>query len=132
MKILALMAVAIVLLFNTAGSAAGRDLSSGDKQFLAAYGKIQTALAADDLDAAKTAAKDLSAAGADVAKSKSLEDARAAVGKLSITAEKLAAGAPGYYVFHCGMVNKDWVQTSKETANPYTGKEMAGCGEAKN
>jgi hypothetical protein len=132
MKILSLMAFAAVLFFNIAASAAGRDLSAGDKQFLAAYGKIQTALAADDLDSATTAAKELGVAGADLGKSKSLEEARSAFANLSVTAEKLATGEPGYYVFHCGMANKDWVQTSAEVANPYTGKAMAGCGEAKN
>jgi hypothetical protein len=60
-----------------------------------------------------------------------LDEARAGFAKLSDTAEKLAAGQPGYFVLHCSMVNKDWVQTSADAANPYGGKDMVGCGEVK-
>lgn len=62
-------------------------------------------------------------------KSQSLSDARTAFEKLSANAIKLAADQPGYHVFHCGMVNKDWVQTSEQASNPYLGKQMPGCGE---
>jgi len=39
---------------------------------------------------------------------------------------------PGYYVYHCPMLKKDWVQTSTTTVNPYAGKDMLGCGEIRN
>ncbi|MFH1538784.1 MAG: DUF3347 domain-containing protein [bacterium] len=34
-----------------------------------------------------------------------------------------------YYTFYCPMVKRYWLQTSKETLNPYYGKEMLGCGK---
>ncbi len=107
------------------------DLSDQDKQFLTAYGKVHDALVADDLASAKKAGADLGPDGADLTKSKSLDEARAAFGKLSDKAVKLAAGQSGYYVAHCPMKNKDWVQTSTTIANPYGGKEMISCGEIK-
>ena len=103
--------------------------SDQDKQFLTAYGKAHDALVADDLGGAKKAGTDLGPDGADLSKSKSLDEARAAFGKLSSKAVKLAAGQNGYYVAHCPMKNKDWVQTSTTISNPYGGKEMIGCGE---
>jgi hypothetical protein len=106
-------------------------LSDADKQFLARYEKVRSALAADDLGAARTAAGDLGDEGAPLAKSNSLKDARAAFEKLSEKAKQLAAGQAGYYVVHCPMLQKDWVQTSEKIANPYYGKEMATCGEIK-
>jgi hypothetical protein len=107
------------------------ELSSGDKQFLTGYEEVRAALAADDLNSAQKAAATLTEKGSAIVKSKSLDEARAAFEKLSEEAVKLASGQPGYYVLHCGMVNKDWVQTSKQPSNPYAGKEMAGCGEVK-
>jgi hypothetical protein len=106
-------------------------LSDADKQFLARYERVRSALSADDFGAAKTAAGDLGEEGAQVAKSSSLKDARAAFEKLSDKAKQLAAGQAGYYVVHCPMLNKDWVQTSEKIANPYYGKGMATCGEIK-
>ena len=34
-----------------------------------------------------------------------------------------------YFTFYCPMVEEHWLQTSKETLNPYYGKEMLGCGK---
>jgi hypothetical protein len=106
-------------------------LSDADKQFLARYEKVRSALAADDLGAAKTAAGDLGDEAAELAKSSSLKDARTAFEKLSEKAKQLATGQPGYYVAHCPMLKKDWVQTSEKIANPYGGKDMVTCGEIK-
>jgi hypothetical protein len=106
-------------------------LSDQDKQFLNSYGKAHDALVADDLTGAKQAAANLGPAGATLAKSKSLDEARSAFGKLSDKAVKLATGQSGYYVAHCPMKNKDWVQTSTTIANPYGGKDMISCGEIK-
>src|SRR5438045_1233632 len=106
-------------------------LSDTEKQFLIRYEKIRSALADDDLANAKAAAADLGAEGAPLAQSTSLKDARAAFEKLSDKAKQLAAGQSGYYVAHCPMLKKDWVQTSEKIANPYGGKEMVTCGEIK-
>ena len=118
---IAIMAIAV--------SAQASNLSDNDKQFLAGYEKVHTALAADDLSTAKSAAKDLGEEGSDIAQAGSLKDARAGFEKLSNRAKTLAAGQSGYHVAHCPMLNKDWVQTSTMIANPYGGKEMIGCGE---
>jgi hypothetical protein len=107
------------------------NLSDNDKQFLAGYEKIHTALAADDLSSAKTAAKGLGEEGSDIAKAGSLKDARAGFEKLSSRAKTLVAGQSGFHVVHCPMLKKDWVQTSTTVANPYGGKDMVGCGEIK-
>ena len=106
-------------------------LSDQDKKFLTSYEKIHIALAADDLAGAKAAANDLGESGSDIAKANSLKDARAGFEKLSAHAKTVAAGQSGYYVAHCPMKNKDWVQTSTTIANPYGGKEMVSCGEIK-
>jgi hypothetical protein len=106
-------------------------LSETDKQFLARYEKVRSVLAADDLSAARMAAGDLGDEGEGLAKSNSLKDARAAFEKLSEKAKQLVAGQAGYYVVHCPMLQKDWVQASEKIANPYYGKEMATCGEIK-
>jgi hypothetical protein len=118
---IAIMAIAV--------SAQAAKLSDKDKQFLAGYEKVHTALAADDLSTAKSAAKDLGEEGSDIAQAGSLKDARAGFEKLSNRAKTLVAGQSGYHVAHCPMLNKDWVQTSTTIANPYGGKEMIGCGE---
>lgn len=112
-------------------SAQAANLSDKDKQFLSGYQKVSAALATDDLSAAKTAAKALGDDGAEVAKAASLKDARTAFVKLSNRATALVAGQDGYYVVHCPMLKKDWVQTSTTIANPYGGKDMASCGEIK-
>jgi hypothetical protein len=125
-----LLAAAIAMT-AIAFSAQAANLSDKDKQFLAGYEKVHTALAADDLSTAKSAAKDLGEEGGDIAKASSLKDARAAFEKLSIRAKTLAAGQSGYHVFHCPMLKKDWVQASTTVANPYGGKDMVGCGEIK-
>ena len=120
--------VAVCLALNLAAAAS---LSDNDRQFLAAYEKVRSALAADDLGGAKAAADNLGDAGADLAKSTSLKEARVAFEKLSDKAKQLVAGQSGYYVVNCPMLKKDWVQTSEKIGNPYYGKEMAGCGEIK-
>lgn len=110
-------------------SASAVTLSDKDKQFLSGYEKAHTALAADDLSGAKAAANDLGSEGAELSKSSSLKEARTAFEKLSAKAKQLAAGQPGYYIYYCPMLKKDWVQTSTTTANPYAGKDMVGCGQ---
>ena len=53
-------------------------LTDQNKQFLAAYERVHQALVADDLPGAQKAAADLGPSGADLTKSKSLAEARAA------------------------------------------------------
>jgi len=129
MKYLIMFTAACIAL-ATSVSAAG-PLSDNDKQFLAGYEKVRAALAADDLSAAKVAARDLGDDGAALAKSSSLKEARVAFERPSDKAKQLAAGQPGYYVVNCPMLKKDWVQISETIGNPYYGKEMASCGEIK-
>jgi hypothetical protein len=130
-KISAACAAMVFALIGLAVSLQAADLSDQDKQFLNSYGKAHDALVADDLAGAKQAAVDLGPAGATLAKSKSLGEARLAFDKLSDKAVKLAAGQSGYYVAHCPMKNMDWVQTATTVANPYGGKDMISCGEIK-
>jgi hypothetical protein len=125
-KLFTLAAICVALSSAIAGAAT---LSDKDKQFLTGYEKAHVALAADDLNGAKAAADDLGSEGAELSKSSSLKEARTAFERLSAKAKQLAAGQPGYYVYHCPMLKKDWVQTSTTTANPYAGKDMVGCGE---
>ncbi len=104
-------------------------LTDQDKQFLSAYEKVHDALVADDLPGAKKAAGNLGKGGAELSTGNSLKDARAAFEKLSAEAKQLTSGQSRYHIFHCPMLQKDWVQTSTTTANPYGGKDMVGCGE---
>lgn len=121
---------AVALLTLTAPLFAAK-LTDQNEQFLAAYGKVHRALVADDLASAKKAAAALKASGTEVANSKSLDEARTAFTKVSTEAEKLAAGESGYYVMHCPMLKKDWVQTNSKVENPFGGKDMLNCGEVK-
>ena len=121
-------AVALVALANPLSAA---PLTDQDKKFLATYDKVHHALVADDLAGARKAAAELGTAGDELAKSNSLDEARNAFSKLSDQAEKLATGQAGFYVVHCPMLKKDWVQTTDKIANPYGGKDMTTCGEIK-
>lgn len=130
-KIAVTLSLSAVALSLFAAPLLAAQLTDQDKQFLAAYGKAHDALVADDLAGAKQAATSLGPDGTDLSKSKSLDEARAAFAKLSDKTVKLAAGQSGYYIAHCPMKNKDWVQTSTTIANPYGGKGMISCGEIK-
>lgn len=110
---------------------AAEELSESDKFFLADYEKMRAALAADDLARSNEVAAELTADGFPAAKSETLERARAEFVKLSETAITTAAKQPGYYVVHCPMLNRDWVQTSKQISNPYGGKDLLTCGQIK-
>jgi hypothetical protein len=131
MKTLGIILLVTICVAFASATMQAAPLSETDKQFLARYERVRSALAADDLGAARTAAGDLGEEGAPLAKSSSLKEARAVFEKLSDKAKQLAAGQPGFYVVHCPMLQKDWVQASEKIANPYYGKEMATCGEIK-
>jgi len=81
--------------------ASAADLSDKDKRFLTTYEKIHSALAADDLAAAKSAAQSLGDEGNEIAKASSLKDARAGFEKLTARAKTVAADQTDYHVFHC-------------------------------
>ena len=74
---------------------AAESLSAADKDFLAGYEKIQSALATDDLAAAKKAATDLGESGAALAKRDSLKEARSSFEALALFAAALAIAALG-------------------------------------
>ena len=123
---IALSAIAFSL---TVAPLSGAELTDQNKNFLAGYEKVHHALVADDLAGAKKAAGQLGSQGTELAKSKSLDEARTAFAKLSDEAKRMVAGQPGIYVYHCPMLKKDWVQTSDKVANPYGGKDMVDCGK---
>ncbi|MBW8780675.1 MAG: DUF3347 domain-containing protein [Verrucomicrobia bacterium] len=110
-------------------------------EWLAAYVKISSALAADDLAGAKAAASGLAGQAADsppvvlqagaITKASGLTDAREAFKTLTALIEPLAAGEKGYVVMYCPMKDADWVQAAGKVKNPYYGKAMLGCGEPK-
>lgn len=120
-----------VALVSLASSLNAAEVTDQNKQFLRTYDKVHHALLADDLAGAKKTAANLGASGVELTNGNSLDDARSAFAKVSIEAEKLAAGQSGYYVMHCPMKNADWVQTSAKVENPYGGKKMLSCGEVK-
>jgi hypothetical protein len=124
-KLLAALTVFALVSF----SAASASPSDQDKQFLAGYEKVRSALVVDDLAAAKAAAKDLGEQDEGITKTSSLKDARLGFEKLSVRAKTLVEGEAGYHVFHCPMLQKDWVQISTTAGNPYAGKAMPTCGE---
>lgn len=122
-----------LLTLVAAARVSAADLAPADKEFLAKYEPVRAALAADDLAAAKKAAASLPDPGAaKLAGAADLVAARSEFAALSARAVKLAQTTTGYYVVHCPMVNKDWVQPTKEVSNPYEGKEMSTCGIVKN
>jgi hypothetical protein len=107
------------------------------------YVKISTALAADDFDAAKSAAaalateataganQDIAAQAKAVAQADTMAAARKKFVTLSNAIEPLAAGKKEYVVMYCPMAKADWVQPAGTTANPYYGKMMLTCGSPK-
>ncbi|OFZ53770.1 MAG: hypothetical protein A2428_17015 [Bdellovibrionales bacterium RIFOXYC1_FULL_54_43] len=68
-----------------------------------------------------------------LAKAKDLKSARDAFKALSSTVIPWARKAKpaGVQEYFCSMADASWLQSSGETANPYYGKEMRGCGEVK-
>jgi len=110
------------------GTSLAADLPPEDKQFLAGYEKVRSALATDDLNGAKQAAVELGEAGSAFAQSEKIDAARAEFSKLSERAVQLGRGQSGYYVVNCPMLRKEWLQPSGRISNPYAGKSMPECG----
>lgn len=119
------------------------DMMDMKPEILSAYVKVSTALAADDLAAAKTAAsavaehasmsdnKDIATKATALAKASKIEAARGAFRELSVAVEPLVAGNKDLVVMYCPMADSDWVQAKGKTQNPYFGKAMLTCGEPK-
>lgn len=134
-----LFATALVLGFGPMAVAAV-DMKS---DILSSYVKVSSALAADDLAAAKTAAaevaehagmssghKEIANKANAVAKASNIQQARGAFKELSNAVIPLSAGEKNYVVMHCPMAG-DWVQTGNGVKNPYMGKAMLTCGGPK-
>lgn len=110
-------------------------LTPANKAFLANYETVRAALVADNLAGAKQAAAKITGqkAAETLASCQTIAQARQAFGELSKTAEKVAAGQPGYFVMECPMFHVDgknahWVQTSDKVSNPYMGQMAETCG----
>ncbi len=125
------LAACVLTSLALASSAGAAELSPDDRKFLTHYDAVLTALAADDLAEAKTAATAMGETGAPLAQSESIADARKEFATLSAQALKLSEGQEGYYHVNCPMLKKDWVQTSTTIANPYAGSSMLTCGVIK-
>jgi len=110
------------------------ELTKAQSKFLANYEGVRSALATDDLDAAKRSAANIadSEAARQLSNASSLSAARVAFKKLSADAIQLAKGHEGYYVANCPMAGSDWLQTTTTISNPYLGRQMSTCGSIKN
>lgn len=136
-----LLLVATALLGALRLSAADKMGSMGS-EIITAYAKVTTALAADDLAAAKTAAaevadhagmaKNTAVAGKAkaLAAAKDIEGARKELIGLTTAVEPLAKGDKNYVLMNCPMAG-DWIQQKGPTKNPYMGKAMLTCGGPK-
>ncbi len=117
------------------------------KPLIDPYLRVQQALAADALDAARAAAGAVAAAGAklgadgqaiqsaagDLQRATDLKSARAAFGQLSDALMMLAKESgvrldDDVKVAYCPMVRTYWLQKGEEIRNPFYGREMADCG----
>lgn len=110
------------------------ELTKAQTKFLANYEGVRAALAADDLEAAKRSAANISESqtAAQLSKAQSLNAARVAFKKLSAEAIQIAKGHEGYYVANCPMAGSDWVQVTTKISNPYLSREMVTCGSIRN
>lgn len=125
-------------------SASAKEASKEETACLQAYHQVHEDLAKDDLAGAKKSASNLvqkatatksdsiAKHAGELAKSDSLESARAHFMAISEECIKMAAGVDGQYVFTCPMAKADWLQTdNKHVSNPYMGKKMPTCGSLK-
>lgn len=131
---LALSSAALYAADHGSHGAHAAELTKSQTNFLANYEGVRAALAADDLEAAKRSAANItkSQTAAQLSKASSLDAARVAFKKLSTEAIQIAKGHQGYYVANCPMAGSDWLQATTKISNPYLGREMATCGSIKN
>jgi hypothetical protein len=106
------------------------------------YLPVSAALAADDLNKAKTAAAELAQQAASdgmasvaqaahtIAEAKDISTARSALKGLTADLEPMADGS-SYVVMTCPMAQADWIQSDNNVRNPYYGKSMLTCGAPK-
>lgn len=127
--------------------------------FLQPYFELQESLSKDDLSGAKKHAamfkemlghgpsfdeapslSDLSEAADTISKASGLDEARTAFHVISTDMGKMVehvgtSGKHDVYVMSCPMAFKgkggEWLQSSKQTANPYFGASMYRCGSVK-
>lgn len=131
----------LILLVTSALAAVSTRAAEDSFSLIPRYLKVASALAADDLPSARADAQvlataattlrrpDIGAAAQVVAKADSLATAREAFKTLSTPVIALAKQAKGYFILSCPMAKADWVQSTREVANPYFGKAMLTCGE---
>jgi len=124
----------IVKSYLVVQKALAADKTEGVSDSLAKIHTAAAALAESSNGKLKEQAKAL-AAHSDV-KVKDLKGARAAFKPLSTDVIALvqimpqsAAIAPELYDVNCPMVKANWLQPSKDVANPYMGSEMLDCGK---
>jgi Protein of unknown function (DUF3347) len=110
---------------------------------LSAYVPVATALAADDLAGAQSAAKELTCwadchgddtlatATKAFTTATSLDDARTLFKDISASVIPLAENDGAHFVMTCPMAKADWIQTDATVANPYYGSQMLRCGSVK-
>jgi hypothetical protein len=139
MKALCVLLATLIGLPALAGARAAEDPSA----LILRYETIAAALVADDFASAQAAARQLAAAASSlhrdgiaaaaqaVAKAGDLAAARAAFKTLSTETIALARRQKGYFIMTCPMAQADWVQSTREVANPYFGKDMPTCGTVK-
>jgi hypothetical protein len=133
-----------IMLLLVGGLAAAPALGAENQRaLLPLYEKVANALCADDLAAATAAAGTLAteavglhhdgiaASAKSVAKASDIAGAREAFKLLSQAAVALARTQKGYFILNCPMAQADWVQSTREVANPYFGKAMLSCGSVK-
>lgn len=127
------------------GGLAATSALAAENQFVLRplYEKVASALCADDLTAAKAAAQVLATeavrlhhdgiagSAAAVARADGIAVARTSFRALSTATGALAQHAKGYFILTCPMAQADWVQSTREVANPYLGRDMLTCGTVK-
>lgn len=128
-----------------------RKLAESDVRFLHTYEQVRIALADDNLEGAKAAAKPiemesepLSSAAMRLIASGTLDSARNEFKVLSDHAVMLAADQPNFFIMqcitpcplHCTQCPMEhfgkWVQQTPEVANPYMGSSGLACGRISN
>lgn len=150
-KLYLIFAIGLGALLFTSHETFATDLTISDQMVLQDYQKIQEALASDTLKPVATFAQSISrsvrndrdkrlpnslADQADkLSKDKDLKSAREDFKALSSTLiaylEKENIKGTGYQQNFCPMAKASWLEKGKDMNNPYLGKSMPGCGEAK-
>ncbi|RME67827.1 MAG: DUF3347 domain-containing protein [Verrucomicrobia bacterium] len=128
---------------DVAANDADGKCASGCCDLLKAYEGVATALAHDDFEGAKKAAhkvahfgecdgnEKLTALAMKVEKAPDIAAAREAFKAVSAAVIPLTENAGEHYVMTCPMAKADWIQTTKDVANPYFGSSMLKCGSVK-